>query len=115
MGKPRRILVVDDSELVLEATRDTLERAGYDVITRNQAIGTGAIVLREHPDLVLVDMNMPLLDGKQLVTTLRRHDSVARVPIVFYSSESESEMAQAVEESGADGYVSKSGTTQALL
>src|SRR5262249_26271874 len=61
-----RFMVVDDDPVVLEVTRERLSFMGYDVIVRESALGTSAAILRERPDVVLLDVNMPSLSGEQL-------------------------------------------------
>ena len=59
MSQPATILVVDDSEVVLNVTRTLLEAVGYRVLTHSGPAGCVAVILQEKPDLVLIDVNMP--------------------------------------------------------
>ena len=54
-------MIIDDDEIILEITRDWLEGSGYDVSLRQSALGTTAAIMRERPDVLLVDVSMPLL------------------------------------------------------
>ncbi len=116
MERRKRILVVDDSVVVLEVTRLALEQAGYDVITHSSPIGTGAVVVREDPDLLLVDVSMPLLEGGEVIQLLRCRDTnVRHRPILLYSSRPEGELSTLAQSCGADGYVKKSDDFKPLL
>jgi DNA-binding response OmpR family regulator len=114
MSSPKRILVLDDSETVLEAARDALEEGGFQVTTLN----TPALFLRtlqkKHPDLVLVDVSMPMLGGETLVDITRRN-RLKQCPILLYSDRPDVELEALVGSCGADGYISKRTRGQAFL
>ena len=82
----RTILVIDDSEVVLEMTRFTLETAGYRVLTRDRAQGSIVAILHEQPDLVLLDVNMPGMSGDSIAEILSRAGPSRGTIIVLYSS-----------------------------
>jgi DNA-binding response OmpR family regulator len=109
----RRILVVDDSELVLQWTRVVLGDE-YDVITRNDPVGTGAAVIREQPDLVLLDIDMPLVRGDELVASLKRSAAGKGTVVALYSGLEPAELEAKMAACGADGYVTKTNDQHAL-
>jgi CheY-like chemotaxis protein len=79
----RRVLVVDDSPLVLELARLALAGAGWDVEccdSGERAVGRGAA---EPPDAVLLDVEMPGMDGPATLAALRADPVSARVPVLF--------------------------------
>ena len=76
----RRILVVDDSALVRLYYRDTLERAGFEVEQAINGIEAMEKVLAQPFDLVIVDVNMPRMDGFSFLRTLRRSRCRCRDP-----------------------------------
>ena len=82
---PSKVMIIDDSVLVLTIIRHQLEQAGFDVITRESALGTAAAVLREQPDVVLVDVMMPALGGENLVTLLRKQPNSKDMRILLFS------------------------------
>ncbi len=63
----KKVLVVDDDVLSLKISRARLESAGYDVITSERAIGTLLIIIREKPDVILLDLNMPEIGGENFI------------------------------------------------
>ncbi len=71
----QKILIVDDSDLVLEIYKEVLESADFEVITRNTPFGTASIIATEKPNLVLIDLFMPALSGDKLVELLRKIQS----------------------------------------
>jgi DNA-binding response OmpR family regulator len=98
------ILVVDDEAAMLESMRYFLEREGYRVITTD----TGAAAIRaaasEHPDLVILDVMLPDLDGLEVTRRLRRE---ARVPIIMVSARGDEIDKVVGLEVGADDYLAK--------
>ena len=109
-----KVLVVDDDEQYLRLTARVLRDAGYDVVTRTDVIGTAYTVTQEKPDLVLIDVNMPLLTGDRLTELLQR--SVRERPlIVLHSGEDEKTLAQRAAACGADASIPKGLTVNRLL
>jgi two-component system, chemotaxis family, chemotaxis protein CheY len=83
-----RILVVDDSSLVRLYFRNTLEAAGFDVDQAINGIEAMEKVLAQAFDLVIVDVNMPRMDGFSFVRTLRQSASkIAALPVLIISTE----------------------------
>ena len=114
MRKPK-ILVVDDSTFMLTFIRDHLTQAGYDVVTRDQSIGAGVAILREQPDLVLLDVVMPALGGQDVVALVRRNPGLASTRILLFSDRSDEELGNLAKGCGADGYVRKSRKPEEII
>jgi DNA-binding response OmpR family regulator len=101
-----KVLVVDDDEQSLKLTARLLRNAGYVVVTRSDVIGTSFAVASERPDVVLFDLNMPLIRGDRLVHLVLR--SLVEPPhIVLYSGEDQTLLEQRARECGADGAIPK--------
>ena len=79
------ILVAEDSADARRPLVRLLKGEGYDVLTAGNALETLSIAQREHPDLILLDVGMPRLDGVKLSQLLRAHPRMARTPIVIMS------------------------------
>jgi len=103
-----KILLIDDSELALTWAEARLTEAGHTVIARDEPLGAGLIIVREKPDLVLIDVAMPSLNGDELVKLLKRHAGMHNSVLVLYSSSHAPELASLAEGCGADGYMPKS-------
>jgi CheY-like chemotaxis protein len=108
------ILVVDDSEIVLEMTEEMLRSTGHDVRTCDTPIGVTLVAVREQPDLVLVDLEMASLGGDRVVAALKRGGRTAHIPVVIHSDRSVAELEAAVLKSGADGYIRKTSDARLL-
>ncbi|HWM41876.1 MAG TPA: response regulator [Burkholderiales bacterium] len=80
------ILVVEDEEIMRELMRLHLSSAGYAVEVAEDAIAAGYAVLKGAPDLIVCDVEMPHMDGFELVAALRSDETVPRVPVVFLTS-----------------------------
>ena len=86
--KKIRVMVVDDAALVRLFYRDTFEKAGFIVDEALNGLEALEKVLSEAPDLLIVDVNMPQMDGITFIKTLRRQKPpVAGIPVLIASTE----------------------------
>jgi two-component system, chemotaxis family, chemotaxis protein CheY len=103
-----RILLVDDSSLVRLYYRSTLEKAGFEVEMAINGIEAMERVLSQPFDLVIVDINMPRMDGFTFLRSLRRGpNDVASLPALIVSTESEMPDIAEARASGANFYLVK--------
>jgi DNA-binding response OmpR family regulator len=87
MKEPRiKILVVDDDESVCQVLRAGLEMHRLTVRCESRSTEALKACLEFHPDLVLLDVDMPLKDGGEVAAELGRHPALARTPVIFLSS-----------------------------
>jgi DNA-binding response OmpR family regulator len=107
LGGEASILVVDDDVDVAETVARTLQRAGHDVVVSYRGADALQAAHRRHPDLVVLDIRMPGLDGIEVCRQLRSSPGLSRVPVLFLSAKSE--VADRLEgfEAGADDYLTK--------
>src|ERR1051326_2006927 len=77
------ILIIDDDESMRELLRLHLAGAGYDVQVAEDAIAAGYMVLKQPPDLIISDINMPHLDGFEFIAALRADKNVPHIPVIF--------------------------------
>jgi two-component system, chemotaxis family, response regulator PixG len=109
------IVIVDDSELTLDRVRSILENAGHRVVSVNSPFGTSAAIVREKPDLVLIDVAMPALSGDVLVSIARRRAGSEGTKIVLHSSRSAAELSVKAAACGANGFILKTADPAAFL
>jgi len=107
------ILVVDDDENIRELLRLHLSAAGYDVHVARDAISAGYMVLRNPPDLIISDVNMPHMDGFEFIAALKADKSLPYIPVIFLTSMEEAD--QRGKELGAVGYITKPVRADRLL
>ncbi len=110
-----RVLLVDDDREILEMTSLLLGGAGYAVTTA--ASGEEALyrVREEIPDLVLLDINMPGMDGWEVLRVLQEDEATAGIPVVMFSVNFEVREKLRALQQGALDYVTKPFDTEALL
>lgn len=79
----KKILVVDDDPIVRAMLQETLERSAYDVQIAASGRKALELVSRARPDLVLLDIEMPELDGREVLKRLRASDETKRLPVII--------------------------------
>jgi len=103
----RRVLVTDDDRMIRLLVRMLLEKEGFKVLeAENGAVGMET-ARREKPDLMLVDLQMPDMDGFQVIQMMRADPALSSIPLLVLTSESGSDVETKVLEMGADDYLVK--------
>jgi PAS domain S-box-containing protein len=106
MADPVRILVVDDTEANRYAVARHLRQAGYTVLEAGDGRSALALVAERSPDLLILDIRMPGLDGFEVVRRLRADTRTAHLPVLHISASFTDPVSQAAGlDSGADGYL----------
>lgn len=106
------ILLVDDEPKVVRLARDYLEKNGFRVITAGDGISALAMSRREKPDLVILDLLLPGMDGREVCRELRRDSDVPIIMLTALAEESDQIVGL---ELGADDYISKPFSPRALV
>ena len=100
----KTVLVVDDEAAIVRLLRDYLERAGFDVVTARDGEEALRLFSQRRPDLVILDLTLPKLDGLDVARSLRR---AGDIPIIMLTARTEEADRVAGLELGADDYVTK--------
>jgi DNA-binding response OmpR family regulator len=108
----RTVLIVDDEPEILRIVRDYLERAGFAVLTAADGEAAVVVARRQRPDLVVLDLTLPNLDGLDVARALRRD---GEVPIIMLTARTEESDRVAGLELGADDYVPKPFSPRELV
>jgi len=108
MAETKKILLLDDSTITLEMEKAVLEARGYEVAVACNLIEFQAALDAFQPQIILTDVMMPDISGKDIVRVLKQDFHTERIPIVLFSSKPDEELAEIAEQAGADGYLSKS-------
>ncbi len=112
----KRVLVIDDASLVRLYYRDALERAGYQVDEALNGLEALEKVLVEPADLLIVDVNMPQMDGFTFLKVLRRQAlRVSSIPALVTSTEAGPQDIAAARTAGANFYLVKPVTQEVLV
>jgi CheY-like chemotaxis protein len=108
-SRRRRVLIVDDSEIVARLLREELEAKGFEIHYAPDAEKATSIILKRHtrPDLILLDINMPKVDGAQFCRFVKKNDMFRSIRVIFCSGESREKIAALAVECKADGYIHK--------
>jgi two-component system, OmpR family, KDP operon response regulator KdpE len=107
-----KILIADDDPQLVRALRITLAAHGYDIVAAPDGAAAIALAAKEHPDLVLLDLGMPRLDGVQVIEALRGWTDA---PIIVVSGRTGSADKVEALDAGADDYVTKPFQVDELL
>ncbi len=110
-----RVLVTDDEPITRMLVKLLLEREHFDVLEAANGEDAVEIATRERPDLMIVDLNMPRMDGYEAIARLRRDITLATLPIVVLTSEDGPGIEHRVLELGADDYILKPFDPAVLL
>jgi len=102
-----RVLLVEDNKDNFELVRFLLERAGYEVLAARTGLEGLEIARREIPDLVLMDLSLPELDGWTAAQELKADKQTARIPLLAITAHTLPGDRKHALESGFDGYITK--------
>jgi CheY-like chemotaxis protein len=102
-----RVLIVEDNPLNLKLVRDVLLMAGFEVIEARTGEDGVARAQDSHPDVILMDLQLPGVDGTQAMRTIKASPSGSGVPIVALTAFAMSEDRDRALRNGFDGYLSK--------
>ena len=110
----KNVLILDDSEVVLDIARKYLQDAGYFVSTAVSLAEFDRHKATREPDLILLDVQMPELEGDDLGRTLRRERGVT-APILLFSTLEDDALQERAAAAGLSGFVSKNAGLDALV
>ena len=101
----KTVLLADDNEDIIELVQLVLKNAGYNLITARDGIEAVAICLKQNPDLVLMDLKMPNMNGFDATRTLRAKGYTN--PIIVLTASESAEDRKKAEQAGVNGYILK--------
>jgi diguanylate cyclase (GGDEF)-like protein len=115
LSKSAKILVVDDEEHIRKIVKFQLEKAGYSVETAGDGLEALKTVDAYHPDLVLLDLMMPNMDGYEVCKRLKSHYQTNHIPVIMVTAKAELENKLQGFEDGANDYITKPFALTELL
>jgi DNA-binding response OmpR family regulator len=107
MAGGKRILVTDDDPVILRLLQVNLELEGYDVLLAHHGEEAYELAVAEIPDLVILDIMMPRMDGYETVEKLKATDTTKDIPIVFLSAKAQQSDIERGKEYGVADYLTK--------
>ncbi len=99
------ILIIQDSPSVNAMLKFRLEKAGFTVDTAETGEEGIEKAITFQYQLILLDLNLPGMDGNEVFQVMRKRDSTRNIPILFISAKDEDKLSQITKEAGADGYI----------
>jgi len=112
MASMKRILVIDDDPDIRRIVRDYLDHAGFDVLVAADGNAAGVLVASHRPDLIVLDLGLPGVDGLDVARSLRR---TSEVPIIMLTARADESDRLVGLEIGADDYVTKPFSPKELV
>ena len=103
----KKVMVVDDSDFMLKTLQDLLG-SDYEVIVAKSGMSAIRGITLDRPDLILLDYEMPVCDGSQVLEMIRGEVEFADIPVIFLTSRVDRESVKKVIELKPEGYLSKS-------
>jgi len=103
----KRILICDDDPAILRVLQVNLEVEGYDTLLAHHGEEALQVAQAEHPDLIILDIMMPRLDGYQTCARLKADETTQDIPVVFLSAKAQASDIEKGKEYGVEDYLTK--------
>lgn len=103
----KTILIIDDSSMVRLVVKKAANKGGYEVLEASNGQEGLDILLKNHIDLILSDINMPVMDGLEMVKRIKENDSLKYIPIVMLTTERSNELKQKGKDLGVKAWMVK--------
>lgn len=110
---PKKILICDDDPGIIEMLELILEETGHMIISEINSLNVKAILDKEKPDLLLMDLWMPVLSGDQVLKLIRHQNSTKTLPVIIISASSDGK--EIAYNAGANDYLAKPFDINELL
>jgi len=110
----KRILVVDDEDELVKAVQVRLEYVGYEVLTASDGQTGLELAKKEKPDLIVLDLMLPKMDGYKVCALLKADTRYKKIPVILFSARVQDKDVQMGKEVGADAYITKPFDHQVL-
>jgi two-component system, chemotaxis family, chemotaxis protein CheY len=111
----KTILTVDDSRVMRDLLLTALQRAGFDVVQADDGVSGLEALSTLTPDAIVTDINMPRMDGYELIGAVRRDPRLRATPILVLSTEYTAEKKMRARDAGATGWIVKPFQDDALI
>ncbi|MDD4894616.1 MAG: response regulator [Candidatus Omnitrophica bacterium] len=112
----KTIMLVDDELDLLKVTSFRLKRAGYEVVTAVDGQAALDLLKGNKPDLVLLDVHLPIIDGYEVCKRMKENEELKQIPVIFFSATSSAQKIEAkTKELNAQGYLIKPFEAENLI
>lgn len=110
IGMRNKILLVEDSKAVQQMYRNKLTLEQFDVMTADNGMEAVKILSEATPDLILLDLMMPIMDGYKVLQVVKTNPKLAKIPVMVFSAKGQPEEVEKALNLGASGYIVKATT-----
>ncbi len=111
----KRILVIDDDPVLVKMVETRLKANGYDVLAANDAAIGLETALKQIPDLIILDVMMPIINGYNMCALLKSNEKSKKIPIIMLTSRSEEKDKAIGRSVGVDAYMTKPFKMEELI
>ncbi|MCK5450814.1 MAG: response regulator [Candidatus Omnitrophica bacterium] len=111
----KKILVVDDEPHIVLLVKSRLKANGFEVVTAENGLMGYEKAKEEHPDLIILDVLMPELNGYETLLKLKSDEETKNIPVIMFTAKSQIEDVEKAQEAGACDYVVKPFSPPVLL
>ncbi len=115
MAEKKKVLLIDDEVELVDALKVGLEENDFEVIGAYDGSTGLEAARKEHPDLVVLDLMLPKMDGYKVCYLLKKDLRYANIPVILFSARARDEDRQMGEEAGANAYIVKPSEFDVLL
>lgn len=113
--KKMKILIVEDESFLLDLYQIKLEQAGFEVVKAGNGNEGVSLARLEQPDLILLDILMPEIDGYEMLAKIKSDPKTKKIPVIIFSNLSQKEEIEKGLKLGASDYIIKTSITPAQL
>ena len=111
----QKVLVIDDEPEITEIISAFLSNAGYEVKVENSSVEGMSVVKSFMPDVILLDIMMPVMDGYEVCSRLKKEPTLAQIPVLFLTGKDAKDDAGMSFQSGGDLFIKKPFSCERLL
>jgi two-component system cell cycle response regulator DivK len=106
-GKAKTVLVVEDNELNMKLFHDLLEAHGYNILQTKDGIEALAMAREHHPDLILMDIQLPEVSGLEVTRWIKEDDDLKEIPVIAVTAFAMKGDEEKIRDGGCEAYISK--------
>ena len=103
----KKVLIVEDNELNMKLFHDLLDAQGYETLQTREGLQALALAREHHPDLILMDIQLPEISGLEVTKWLKEDDSLKSIPVVAVTAFAMKGDEEVIRQGGCEAYISK--------
>ena len=110
-----KIITIDDDPVVRTLIKKTFSSLGFEVITAADGIEGLRAIENNHPDIIILDVMMPIIDGLEVLKRIKATPKIAKIPVIMFTAISDGHMVVETSKFGADDYIIKPFQSSVLI